>query len=222
MGKEYTRQATILGQIPIAGQIITYDNFEGLLHWLKYLGPGDSIFELDPSLARTGNQSLYFKSRTTSAAENDLIGGVRNFYLLPSKRMIITSSFYITNATPIKYIAFLFYWYDGAKIHTARVHYNPNTPSWEYYDSAGDPIVIPALAINFAFHTWHTVSLHANFHADKYISLVVDHISVDLSDLSLQVNTSTSYSTLATHIFLCTAGAAPASLNIDECIIHEL
>ncbi|GAI99933.1 unnamed protein product, partial [marine sediment metagenome] len=77
MSKEYTRSHTIYGNVALAGQIMDHDDFESLLKWVKFEGEGDSIFELDPTLAKHGNQSLYIKTRTTDAAIGDEIGAFR-------------------------------------------------------------------------------------------------------------------------------------------------
>ncbi|KKM07504.1 hypothetical protein LCGC14_1733320, partial [marine sediment metagenome] len=59
MAEEYIRPTVILGQLPVAGNIVLADGFEHLNNWTKSGGAGDSIYELDPSLAKIGSQSLY-------------------------------------------------------------------------------------------------------------------------------------------------------------------
>ena len=222
MSKEYTRSVNILGQIPITGQIVIYDDFENILHWTKYLGAGDDIFELDPTVAKQGSQSLYFKSRTTDAAEDDFIGAYRSIYLLPSKVMSFLGNFRYPSFLAIKYIAFMFQWFSGTHLHTARVNYNPNVPSWDYNNSAGAPIVIPGFDTKLSTDTWHSIILRANFAIGNYLSLQVNHMTADLSGLAFQVAENTANSFLTKTIFLATAGAAPATLYLDEIIIHEL
>lgn len=222
MGKEYQRLVSILGNLPIAGNIVFYDDFSGLLKWGKYIGTGDSILELDPSLAKQGNQSLFFKSRITAAAEDDYVGAYRDVHLLPSKVITFISSFQYPSKTAVKAIYFLIEWFDGTTLHSPSIRYTPATPSWEYQASDGGWVVIPDLAITLAIDVWHIVQFQVSFSADKYISLSVNSTKVDLSGISSQSGMNAADNTLRTTIYLATAGAAPSEMNLAEVLLHEI
>ena len=222
MSKEYTRPVTILGQLPIAGTVLFVDDFEELLNWTKVDGVGDAIFELDPTIAKQGRQSLHMKTRTTGAAQADKIRANRYIHLLPSKIMSFVSTFSSPNFTPIDYLTFDFFWYDGTNLNRGYIKFKPNTPSWSYADSGDVLRPITGLDVLLSTNCFHTVIIKINFTTLKYYSLQVDHLFADLSAYALKVDTNPNPSTLQTQIVLATAGAAPCETYLDQIAMHEL
>ncbi len=222
MGKEYTRAIAVLGNLPIAGQIVMSDDFEHLLHWAQYIGEGDSVFELDPSLAKQGNQSLYMKTRTTTSTEDDIIGITRSFHLLPSHVMTFLGSFRYPSRSVIKKLTILLNYYSGSRLRIPQIHFNPNTPSWELEDEAETPIAITNFDVVLSHNAWHMFILKVNFATSKYLSLQVDHLLADLSAYSFVNVAVEEPSLLSADVFIQTAGANPASINLDEFLIHEI
>ncbi|GAI59865.1 unnamed protein product, partial [marine sediment metagenome] len=156
MSKEYIRTINILGEIPIAGQVVMYDDFEHLLNWTQMAGEGDSIFELDPTLAKQGNQSLFMQTRTTAAAKDDLIAAERHLYILPSKVMSLLMAFRMASITTIKYINFTINFFDGTLSHTPIIRFLPNTPVWQYLEDDGSTYTeIPDMATTLRLGAWH-------------------------------------------------------------------
>lgn len=222
MSREYTRRLTILGQLPIAGSVVFSDDFEDTLKWTKIDGIGDSIFELDPTIAKQGSQSLHMKTRTTGAAQNDKIRANHYSHLLPSKIMTFIATFYCPNYLPMDYTQFDFFWYDGTNLNRGRVSYHPATPGWELVDSSRSPIAIPTLAVPLSVNTFHILILKINFTTGKYLSIQVDHLLVDLSTYTLEIDTNNNDSVLQKQIILNTAGATPCEIYLDQISVHEL
>ncbi|GAH66956.1 unnamed protein product, partial [marine sediment metagenome] len=216
MSKEYVRSTLILGHLPIAGSVVLVDGFENLLKWTKKAGAGDSIFELDPTIAKIGNQSLHMKTRTTDAAENDQIGALWSGHLLPSKVLTFIFSFYYPAYLPIDNILLEMIHNDGTNDHGPQLQYNPNVPSLTYRNTTPAHIEIPDLALTFDEDCWHTIQMKVNYNTGKYISIQVDHVFVDLSGLSYyQVE-----NPLPVHsdynIYIQASDSPPCEINIDE------
>ncbi len=223
MSKEYTRSVNVLGQIPIAGQVVFFDDYESILQWTKIDGAGDSIFELDPTLSKHGNQSLYMETRTTDMAEDDAISSMRSLHLLPSKVMSAFTSIYFKSFLYTKTFSFSLQFYDGTTIHYATLLFSPNTPKWEFLNSGGTYTEIPSLALKFRNETWHLLNLKVNFSTGYYLSFQADHQIIDLSGNGLYsdgVITDTALRLL--HEITAVGLISPATLNIDDTIVHEL
>ncbi len=222
MSKEYTRLVSILGQLPFADRIILLDDFEGSLKWHKYQGDGDAIFELDPTLSKHGNQSIFMQTRTTSHVEDDVVGMTKYLHLLPTKILTLLTSFYIPHGDETKFIEFVFNWYDGTLIHTASIGYILATHYWQYYTDGEAYANIPASNVPMNDITWHLLKLAINLNANKYISLQIDHRIYDLSTLSSFSDTNPSGSHLRATISAHASAAAVGSLNIDDLAIYEI
>ena len=222
MSKEYTRSMSILGSLPVAGQIVLFDDFESILNWTKTEGEGDSIHELDPSLSKHGNQCLHLKTRTTGADTGDIIGTKRILHLLPSKVMSFSIAFRTPNHVRIDTILFLFKWKDGSQDYNAQIRFKPNVPSWEYYDSAGQYTLFTGLDEKPAIDTWHFINLKVNFATHHYLSLQYDHLLADLSALAVNLGAGATDTSSSAWIQFQTAGANPAELYLDDALIHEL
>lgn len=222
MGKEYTRSMSILGSLPVAGQVIFYDNFESLLKWTKTAGEGDSIFELDPSLSQQESQSLHLKTRTTSADIGDEIVAGRNMHLLPSKVLSFACLFHFSANERIEHIQFLFKWHDGSNRHSALIRYRPDNPDWAYQNTTPEFVSIPNSDVLLEALTWHLIVLRINFDTDKYLSLQINNLLFDLSAFPLFTDALATTSYLLKRISIQTSTAFPAALHLDEIIIHEL
>ncbi len=222
MGKEYTRPVTVLGNIPVSGQVIFQDDFEGLLQWVQEAGDGDSIFELDPSLAFSGNQSLHMKTRTVDAAPRDVIRAIRLIHCLPSKFITLACRFYIPifGVTDHSYIRLQFY--DGANVRTAQIFFYPQTPEWKFLNSGETETIIPDSDIPLSAYVWHYAILRINFNTGYYTSLQVDHLHFDLSAQALFTDPNTVISHLNVATAIITDGIDPTSINIDSITISEI
>ncbi len=222
MGREYTRQITTVGIIPVADQILVLDDFSGLLKWTKDGGTGDAIFELDPTFAYKGNQSLHLKTRTVDAAEYDYISAERSIFMSKSKVLSFSVPFYLPSLTTQDYIKFSFQWTDDTNAHSCIVKYYPGTPDWRVNTASGVDTPIANTDVDLYPSTWHLMILKANFAADKYISLQLDHLLFDLSTLPIYAFASVTDIRLQVSLMMITNGAAPTEIYFGEVLVHEL
>lgn len=222
MGKEYTRQITTVGIIPVADQILILDDFSGLLKWTKGIGAGDDIFEIDPTFAYKGDQSLHMKTRTTGASSNDEISAERSIFMSKSKVLSFSIPFYLPALDTQKYVQFSFQWTDDTNAHSCLLQYYPATPDWRVNTASGVYTPIPGTDVDLYPSTWHLMILKANFAADKYISLQIDHLLFDLSTLPIYAFGSETDIRLLISLYLITSGAAPTEIYFGEVLVHEL
>ncbi len=222
MSKEYTRLVTVLGQIPVAGQIIFHDDFDGLLNFTKEGTAGDFIFEIDPSIAYKGNHSLKIKTRTAEAAESDEISAVHYSHLSVSKLLVASGRFLSPDFDKMAVLEFDFVLYDETNLNRAKVSYIPSVPSWRYLNSGNvETAIVGATAKPFAAG-WHFYELIADFASNVYKSLQIDDQFFDLSGLPIYSFGSLIRRHLRSTIRHQTVGAAPSDLNLDEFLLHEI
>lgn len=222
MSREYTRLISVVGNVPAHGPIVLYDDFEHLLKWTKYLGEGDSVFELDPSFSFSKNQSLHIKTRTTDAAENDIIGARLLSYIPPSKRLNLSTHFSCPDYTLIKLLQFWFILFDGTNKHHSLLQLKTATPIWQYRDSIGTAIDVPDSGLLPFDNAWHRIQLLADLNTHKYIHMILDNNLFDLSALTYQHETDPKLTHLEVEIQIRNTGAAPCELHIDDFLLHEL
>ncbi len=222
MAKEYIRPVTLLGQIPFANRVVLSDDFESLLHWSHDGTGGDYVLELDPSLSKHGNQSLYMKTRTTLHAEDDTVGARRNVHLLPTKVLTLLCNFLIPDGTKTKAMEYTFDWYDGTLIHNAAIIYTLADHQWKYYGSGEAYVNIPDANVPLQDGTFHLLKLDINLGNDTYISLQIDHMIYDLSALSLFSESNEGGSRLVATAIAHASADDPGSLNIDDLAIYEV
>ncbi len=222
MSKEYTRLVTVLGQVPVAGQIIFHDNFDGLLNFTKVGTAGDFIFELDPSVAYKGNHSLKMETRTTGAAGSDEISALHYSHLSSSKLLVASGRFLSSSFDKMAVLRLDFIFYDETNLHRAMLAYTPATPAWAYLNSSNiETPITGAIAKPFAAG-WHFYQLTVDFARNVYKSFQIDDQLFDLSDLSIYSFGSAIRRHLRSTIFFNTVGATAADLNLDEFLLHEI
>ncbi|MBA7482492.1 hypothetical protein ES705_33238 [subsurface metagenome] len=221
MGQEYTRSLTTLGLLPISGSVLFYDNFECLLHFTRFGTSGDYIFELDPSIAFSGSQSLNTKTRTTGTAPGDNINASLLSHLSPAKILTHTVRLLSPDFTKIDVLQIMHHFYDGTDINTASIYFYPNTPVWKYLDSSNAEQSIANSGFNLFNDGWHLLTLKINYLTGKYLSLTIDDVIFDLSTYAIYINTNPTLRHLDSQCYFKTIGAAPAQLRLDEFSLTE-
>ncbi|GAI81611.1 unnamed protein product, partial [marine sediment metagenome] len=140
------------------------------------VGVGDSIFELDPTVAYAGNQSLHMKTRTTEAAQFDTIGARGYFYLSDTKKLDMSVHLKSPDWAKIHLLSFYFNFFDATHSHYVALDYRHDLPIWKYraldglmYDITDSDFTPLALA-------WHRLRLQADLNTNKYVAMIFDNL----------------------------------------------
>ncbi len=216
MSKEYTRIFTIAGHPALAPGIICLDDMSGLLKWDPIFESGDAIYELDPSKAYSGNQSLRLKTRVEGAAVGDKIGVQRRLHYPVSRKVTYTWVFRQTNLGSAEFITFECSFFDGTKQHYADIRYFPGVPNWSYRNSGGTYTPLPDTAITLFTGSWNLLSMTIDFSTDEYVNATLNNHILLSSRVALHVNGSTSAEYLFARIYLETAGAEATDTSLDS------
>lgn len=221
MGREYTRDFTSVGLIPIAGTILFHDNFQGLLKFTMGSGIGDYIFELDPNVAFIGNQSLNMKTRVTGATTTDGISASVLTHLGPSKLLTQIVRFRCPDFSKIATLDLAAMFYDETSLNLALIRFTPGTPIFAYIDNAGNPQNITGSGINLLADAWHTAILKVNFSSPEYRSFSIDHHHFSLSGIGMQAGVDPTATHLKSQTLITTSGNAAAQLRLGDYSLTE-
>ncbi|MBA7581720.1 hypothetical protein ES708_23631 [subsurface metagenome] len=221
MGKEYFRHTITRGLIPVGEDLLFFDGFENLNNWTKSGSGGDEIFELDPHFAFSGKQSLYLKTRTTNAAENDFLYCDRPTFLPPT--MIAKASFiwYGPTLATAKNISFSIAFYDGGVLHEATVFHYPASNKWFYYTTGPSEVEIPGSELDLSVNAWHRLQLAVDFFNSNYLYIRSDHKEHILTGIPTYKSTAVVESRLILRPKITTVGAAPTDLHLDQVFMTE-
>lgn len=228
MSKEYTRAQSILGNIPEHGQIMCYDDMEGLLKWQTAGTGGDTVFEIDTNRAYHKSKSLHLKTRTTGTADNDNIHAIRGVYFLPSLRINAAFLFHCPDWSKIEFAVFSFRLFDGTNFLTAALRYDAPNTKFQIIDETAVWTDIPDAVIDLEDISpdgplaWHILSFAANLSTPKYINCFINQHAFTLSAFTPRSAASAVKPMLDTDVILNTIGAAPCELFIDSFLLNEL
>lgn len=221
MSREYTRNISIIGAAETPTDLLYSDHFYGLLKWDKVAGIGDSIFELDPTIALRGSQSLYMKTRTTGAAIGDAIGASINLFMIPSQKIQAFFHFQLPSLLTLDNLIFQIEMFDGTNFHRAHIAFFPNDPIWKYLNSAGALTPIPDSAINLNIDTWNRLTIYLDFLSNLYVSAYINNRLLNISSLLFHADTDPTNLLTQITTKITTIGAAPTYAYLDNIAILE-
>lgn len=163
------------------GDVMWFDDFEhGPNKWATSLtGSGGSV-DITNEKARTGALSCKV---ITGDSENDYAHIIhREPYPVLSK-MGLEYSLLTAETTAVLY--FIYDIYTGTYRHSAKIKLELATHSWYYGNSSGLWVALPTTAkLTQSSYTFHTVKLVIDTTTRKYVRLIGDNVSYDMSALS--------------------------------------
>ena len=193
MGREYIRQAEILGQFPWAERLIYYDDCEGTFMWSPGGTGGDDVHDFTTTNVLEGTESCEMKTRATGAAAADYLTLTRRLSPKGGDQVEMALAFYLMDDTAMEYIDFtLKSWGSyGAIDRTLRFDLNVGadghdlkvqTAAAEYTDTGVDFV----LTADY----WHWLRWQMDLSENLYGSLWVAGQEVDLTaQAAYEVNT---------------------------------
>ncbi len=200
------------------GDVVWLDDFEDNLEkWFQFtLGTGASI-ALSTESARNGAKSCKL---TTGNAVNDYTYINKTLPLPVSSKVGFEISF--TSDEDLNGIFLYITYYDGAFYHQGVILYCPDTDVLYYYDENGSvQTIATSLNLRGAVTHYHTIKLVIDLVTGKYVRLILNEHTFDLSAYNLQK----AVSTLAPFIFcrfvVRTGVASNQSIYADDAIITQ-
>jgi hypothetical protein len=179
MGREYRRETLIAGQLPYGGDIILYDDVEGVFVWTADSVEDVAIVAAEAAIIYHGSKSLKLSAATDAPAANQDGQAHRNIPLHPSKRVEVEITFRPDTAAKAKEVGIGFYFYDGTNQHTIHVYVDVNGDKVYYRTDFGESATeITAVSGKIQAERWHYMRAVFDFEADEVQEVQVDDSQV--------------------------------------------
>jgi len=200
------------------GDVIWFDDFEGTLNkWDQYpIGTGAKI-EQSADSARNGGRSCKL---TTGNAINDYAMILKWLpYPILSK---IGFEISFTLDAELGHVTNYLYLYDGTKQYRAYVDYHPDIDKLYYLDEDGTSHLL-AENLDLAEYStyYHTWKLVVDLATKKYVRLILDEKTYDLSSYGICSVASATLPCINALVYAITHVAANKSIYVDDAIITQ-
>lgn len=221
MGKEYTRDFNIIPSGSPGSSIILSDELnEGKMFEKTGMG-GDFVHEISDTFGYSHLKSLHLKTRTTDTAEGDWIGANRSFPFLTDGKISVECLVYVADYTNIQSFEIMVDLSDRSRYKQAIIRYNAALSKFQYFDSAGDIQDVPGGALDLTAGLWHKVQFIFDFNGNKYVSLLVNNVTLDLSEIAIYDVSATTYWGAGIQLTVSANEVGPAEIWFDNIAIRQ-
>jgi len=224
MGEEYKRTVQVVGHVPVAKDIIFYEDFEGSWKW-RGLGTGSDWVVAKVTSDYTVNNGTYCMELTTKAttpAVGDYVEGSRYVSLRQWKTVRFSMFFQPLTQAGYAYLEVRLKYYTGTAIVMAGVRWNRSTQRWQYLDSTGTWTDISADTQSLYEYAYHYMSFVVNFATGRLKELVCDGLVLSGLNLAFQQVASTAASFLYVLIAIGSNVAARQTIYVDDVMLQEV
>jgi hypothetical protein len=219
MSIEYLRQMISLGQIANRSPLILADDMEDLLKWAATGNEAGYALTKDNTLAFNGDYSLKLVTRSDGAAEDDYIEISRTFPILPNRIVEASFKWHCADLSLVKALQTRIIFDNGDYAYQAGVQFTTADAEFEIETDYDVFETIPDTARNLSVNAWHELKVVLNFTNLKYMKIRSDDQIYDVSDYDIFDAGSGHLVYGAVTIKVTTAGAAAATVNIDDFLI---
>lgn len=220
MGKEYIRRVSIVGESPIAGEIVIYDGFEDLFKWIS-TGDGNGAATKDNTLAFTANASMKLLSDSGAPAEDQAVAANIRAMVIPGAIYDFQLDFRFQNVTHVK--SFLFYvdYQTPSDRVIMGLNFLPGTPQWQYRSTDAAWATLTGMTQTIEPTYWNRIAFGLNLNTGAYIDCILNDQTYDLSMLSSTKSATTRPPSTLFYIEGACAGANQIWINIDNYLIQQ-
>ena len=200
------------------GDVVWLDNFEDNIDkWEILLGGVGAAAVLSTEAARNGARSA--KLTTGNLANNYALIRKHLPSPVPSKVGFEVS---FTVDDDLNGLYFALQLLDGVNRHVAMINYHPDTDRLYYYDNAGvEQLIAAGLNLQAAIYHFHTLKLVADMVNYRYVRLILNEVTYDLSNFTMQAIPDATLPTLWAYVAAFTGVAANLSIYVDDAIITQ-
>lgn len=221
MGKEYTRSLSIIGNVPSLGSVIYFDDFETGFDWYTE-GIGTEIAEKSNEAPYQGAYSMKLGTQASTPLEADWVKASRYIPVPSSKLMVIEFLIFSNTSKPFGDLELYFQSDDLSNIKKSAFFWDFDTKLWHYRNSAGSYTSIPGSSFKPTGKSWSRVRAVIDLYSNKYVSLQINNIVLDLSAHSFSVEASADASTALVWLRVySSADGTEAITYIDNFLITD-
>lgn len=222
MGEEFIRRIMVLGEVPLLGPVILFDDIEGLFKWSKTGTGADYVVEKDAAVAYNGSACLHLKTRVTGAAENDFAQAARYHFQRPGKRYRLECIFQIKVRADCKYVFFCGEIYDGSVGHFCGIRYDSQNGKWQYRTGLTAYTDVPGGSQNLIEGRWHRFLVEYDEHKKEFVRLIADSLEVPLAGKSYYSAASATAIHQTTWVEVVAQSTTPPEVYVDDVLVMEV
>lgn len=209
------------------GSIVTFDRRGDVFHmedfrggiagWLSLGGGDDSTLELSVDSPKIGGFSMKL---VPGDAALDFMNAYRYMVYPKAGRLGLELSFTVNAST--HYIRFLFHIYDGVNLSQAGIEYDHANTRLRYRDSGGEWQVEDSdLELSTLEVLFHTIKLVVDTENGKYLRLILDSLTYNLSAYDLDADTDPTVAHLYLEVQNVAADTSQPAIYVDDVIVTQ-
>lgn len=188
MPREYIQTQRTFGSVPVRGDILLFDEFNGNLTWTQAGTAIEQLTRLDPLNKLSGDFSCHLQTRIATPAINDSSSIEKNIYLLDGKIIAIEITFMLVEGGSPRF-EISFEADDGTNIIKSNIRYSTANARWENQTGATAFTAITGASINLEVNTWHFIKYQFNIDSLRYTQFVNDNLVITPTNLTIFTET---------------------------------
>lgn len=200
------------------GNVIWLDDFESaVLHWAVTAGGGGGTAAYSTAYALLGNGSCKITSGTTTNDPTKIIRPLA-FPVLSKMGFELAHSY----DALINTLTWRLVIYDGTTLHVAKIYWHNGTNRFYYYDENNNAQVLATgIDLNQPAHGFNVVKLVCDFSAGKYVRLIYNATTIDMSALSFYQTASATAPRMVLEFWVDGVTGQDPTVYVDNVIVTQ-
>lgn len=222
MGKEYTRQVSVLSLIPTLGPVVLFDDFSKGLKWTGSGDGSDYIVAESSQTFFTSGSALKLVTRYTSSAIDDEVIAELKTHCLPNLKIKCEAILRWDDNENVRAVGVKLLYNAGGTRHEAGVVYDTFDNEIQYLNSSQAFADAVGSEIHFLKDVWHRLSFEVDFNNDVYNNISLDTKSYDHSTTDIYTTTDTTGEQFRVQLLLVTETAAARTAHFDQILLQQI
>lgn len=200
------------------GDVVWLDDFEGpVLLWKTALSGTGAESALYSEYARNGSQAC----KLTAGEGAEEFAEIYR-YITSHKLGRIGAEFSFTVDPDTLYVQVYLDYHDGTNLHRAAARYSKTNAKWQYLNSSNNwTDFLTSKDLENVHHTFHTMKIVADMATEKFVRILTNEDSTDLSTIDLRKQLSSVLPCIQITITHVSSHASVKSIYIDDVIVTQ-
>jgi hypothetical protein len=221
MPRDFLPGFNVAANMGFAKGVLLLEDFNSSLTWIITGTGGDDVHEVAAQAAFSGAYGLRLKTRTTSAAANDVVFATRFFSWPESGLVVLRGRFALVDSTKVSKVQVDLFLRDGSRLYEAQLLYQPNTPALSYLGSAGVPVPLASAVWSPLNDQWVQVEMIVDALSFEYVSVMANGVREVLPGVAIYDVAASSLRGADVRLSVVAIGAAPAEAYFDDLYVGE-
>jgi len=221
MSRDHLGQFMMASNLAFARGVLLLEDSEGTFTWTPSGTGGDDVHAFATAAAFMGLNGIQLKTRTTSAAADDLLS-VQKWCQFPESGLLVLRARIASPAlAAVKAIYLTASVHDGALNAQGQMMWSPNTPRVAYQNLAGAAVPITEMAFTTENLAFITLELVLDLDAMNYIAIAWNGIRKLLPAIPMYAVGSSALREVILGVSVTSIAAAPAQAYVDTVYAGE-